>query len=83
VARQYQGNIKLPASRCVIDCRWQVDAKSNRTKRLADGDYFSAAVNVGRDGSHVKLFTNFSCEAGGQLLKHRLDFEVSQTTFKS
>jgi hypothetical protein len=29
----------------------------------------------------VKFFTNFSCEGGGQLLKHGLDFVVSQTTF--
>jgi len=32
-------------------------------------------------GDNVKFFTNFSCESGGQLLKHGLDFEVSQTTF--
>jgi hypothetical protein len=33
------------------------------------------------DYCQVKFFTNFSCERGGQLLKHRLDFEVSQITF--
>jgi len=31
----------------------------------------------------VKYFTNFSCEGGGQLLKHALDFVVSRTTFNS
>jgi hypothetical protein len=34
-------------------------------------------------GGQVKFFTNFSCEAGGQLLKHALDFVVSRTTFNS
>jgi hypothetical protein len=32
-------------------------------------------------GRQVKFFTNFSCEGGGQLLKHGLDFVVSRTTF--
>jgi hypothetical protein len=67
----------------MYDCPRQVDTKSGRPKPQTNRDFFSGAAGYGLDGGHVKFFTNFSCEAGGQLLKHRLDFEVSQTTFKS